>query len=437
MLLRFEVSNFRSFYRKTSFDMFPNRARTQFSNHIYSDREIPLLKIAAIYGANGAGKSNFIKAFDFLRDFVLQYKFLEGFDLDSLRFQLAKQPTDAISFCVEFFYNDQYYIYDVTLATTGLEEKLFLSGLGKKAPQLLLERRGTAVLLPELAHGAMVTSLLERHPNASLLALNTEFPILEMEAATDAYTWFSQQTEVVTLQSVTPQLIEFLSRTPEVLDFTNRLFSHIGLGINSVAVTATPLEEWVTQKRNDDELRRMINDSDLPLSHSRSIMQNGRNILSITKQEGEKRVLELLFDQLGQDGFHKTMPITAQSDGTVKLLVLAPALYDAVRNGKTVFIDELDNSIHPDLIFKLLDFYGRNPSNGQLIFTTHATILLNQQELLRPDEIWLTAKENGATQMYSLNEYKLDNTPDIERGYLEGRYGGVPVVTINDTDDAL
>ena len=80
MLLRFEITNFLSFYKTTSFDMFPNNKRTTFAEHVYSDADVPLLKLAAIYGANGAGKSNFIKAFDFLRDFVTQNDFLDNVD---------------------------------------------------------------------------------------------------------------------------------------------------------------------------------------------------------------------------------------------------------------------------------------------------------------------------------------------------------------------
>ncbi|MDR0395555.1 MAG: ATP-binding protein, partial [Tannerella sp.] len=73
-------------------------------------------------------------------------------------------------------------------------------------------------------------------------------------------------------------------------------------------------------------------------------------------------------------------------------------------------------------------FYADNKSNGQLIFTTHTTRLLNQQELVRPDEIWLTEKSEGHTEMFSLNDFKLHNTLNIENGYLDGRYGAVPVI---------
>jgi AAA15 family ATPase/GTPase len=122
------------------------------------------------------------------------------------------------------------------------------------------------------------------------------------------------------------------------------------------------------------------------------------------------------------------MKISAKSDGTVRLLTLIPALYDDIYQNKIIFVDEIDNSIHPNLMFELLKFYANTKSNGQLIFTTHTTKLLNQQELVRPDEIWLTEKSEGNTRMYSLNDFKLHNTLNIENGYLDGRYGGIPVI---------
>ena len=120
------------------------------------------------------------------------------------------------------------------------------------------------------------------------------------------------------------------------------------------------------------------------------------------------------------------MRITAQSDGTVRLLTLIPAIYEAINKQKVVFIDEIDNSIHPNLMFSLLQFYGAKQSKGQLVFTTHTTRLINQQELLRPDEIWLTEKDHGNSKMYSINEFKIHNTINLENGYLDGRYGAVP-----------
>ena len=94
--------------------------------------------------------------------------------------------------------------------------------------------------------------------------------------------------------------------------------------------------------------------------------------------------------------------------------------------GDTVVIDEIDNGIHPLLIKLLVKYFGKSDTKGQLIFTTHETPLLNQQELLRADEVWFTEKKSGETQMYSLNDFKYHKSLSIENGYLDGRFGAIP-----------
>ena len=110
MLLRFKIQNFLSFYKETSFDMFPNTKREKLLHHIYNE-EVPLLKQAAIYGANGAGKSNFVKAIRFLRHFVKEEDFLKNIDIEDYFFQLVAKKQDKISFEIEFSHNQKYYFY--------------------------------------------------------------------------------------------------------------------------------------------------------------------------------------------------------------------------------------------------------------------------------------------------------------------------------------
>ena len=116
------------------------------------------------------------------------------------------------------------------------------------------------------------------------------------------------------------------------------------------------------------------------------------------------------------------------SDGTVRLLTLIPAIYNVVR-GKVVLIDEIENSMHPTLIYQLLKYIFNRESKGQLICTTHLTLLQDQQELLRPDELWKVEKHNGSSEMSSFNDYKIHNTMNIRKGYEEGRYGGIPQIS--------
>ena len=104
MLLRLKVKNFLSFYEETTFDMFPNLKRTTFQNHIYQDMEIPLLKQAAIYGANGSGKSNLLDTIKLIKFFAIEKDYLKKVNIPLNKFQLAGNMNNApISISIEFF----------------------------------------------------------------------------------------------------------------------------------------------------------------------------------------------------------------------------------------------------------------------------------------------------------------------------------------------
>lgn len=428
MLLRFKIKNFLSIYEETLFDMFPNPKRTSFPNHIYSDMKVPLLKQAAIYGANGSGKSNFIKAIWFVKSFITNENFLKSIDLEEYFFQLVPEKEAKISFEIEFYNKEKYFIYSVDIDKKNISETLQLSGIGKMDNKLLFKRNGNIINSTYLHNESSVKQLLTMNLRSSLLPLNQKFPVLSSEAVKDAYNWFDEKLEIVTINSTVPTLINLMSQKASLLKFTNEIFENIGIGISSVKIAETPLDSWMSDNKNAKDLQQIIEQDTLKPNMGITKMENNRNIFSVSLKKGVKTVQEFLFEQIGQSGYKKEMKISAQSDGTFRLLTLIPAIYNVVTSSKVVFIDEIDNSIHPNLMFSLLQYYANSNSKGQLIFTTHTTKLINQQELLRPDEIWLTEKENGNSKMYSINDFKIHNTINLENGYLDGRYGAIPQI---------
>jgi AAA15 family ATPase/GTPase len=407
--------------------MFPNVKREKFQHHIYAEMKVPLLKQAVIYGANGSGKSNFIKAMIFLRNFITVENFLNSVDLDDYIFQLINEKSTIISFEIEFFHNNSYYIYNTDISKEKISEKLSISGLGKTEDKFLFERDGTHINSSYLQNESSAGQLLSMNQLSSLLPLCSRFPVLlNIEDIIAVCDWFSSQLITIDINSISPQLIKNLSQKSEMLNFANQIFENIGIGIKNIEIKDIPFDQWIAGSKYADKfLINIIQEQEPNFVFAR---ENNRIIFNVSVQNGIKIVQELLFDQFGQAGYHKGMTISAQSDGTVRLLMLIPALYSAMYEQKTIVIDEIDNSIHPNLMFELIRFYANNESNGQLIFTTHTTRLLNQQELVRPDEIWLTEKSEGNTKMFSLNDFKLHNTLNIENGYLDGRYGAIPVI---------
>ena len=119
--------------------------------------------------------------------------------------------------------------------------------------------------------------------------------------------------------------------------------------------------------------------------------------------------------------------IAEESDGTVRILDLLEVLLSG--EGKTYVIDELDRCLHPSLTYKFAEtfFQLSAKKNIQLIVTAHESRLLDF-DLLRRDEIWFVNKrKSGESDIYSLEEYNTRFDQKIDRAYLEGRYGGVPV----------
>lgn len=428
MLLRLKIKNFLSFYEETTFDMFPNPKRTSFPNHIYTDGDVPLLKQAAIYGPNGSGKTNFIKAIWFIKSIILKEDFLKNVDFDDYIFQLTSEKKNSIEFEIEFFNKDRFFIYSIVIDKKSIEEKLSISGLRKDEDKLLFKRVGDEVTSDYIQNKDSAKQLLSMNPQSSLMPLNQKFPVLSSLDVNKAYDWFKKQLEIVSINSTVPMLIEMMSHKPKLLHFTNEIFENIGIGIKSIKIADTPFEKWVSNNRNSKRLQKIIDNDPLKPNTGISQIENNRNIFSISMKKGVQTVQEILFNQIGILDYQKEMKISAQSDGTVRILTLIPAFYSAIYENKVVFIDEIDNSIHPNLMFSLLLFFSKVKSNGQIIFTTHLTNLLNQQELLRPDEIWLAEKDHGNTKMYSINDFKIHNTINIENGYLSGRFGAIPEI---------
>ena len=129
-----------------------------------------------------------------------------------------------------------------------------------------------------------------------------------------------------------------------------------------------------------------------------------------------------------------SFPLKEESDGTQRFFQLLGPWLEAVHDGYTVFIDELEASLHPLLTRELIKFIQdprNNKTGAQLVFATHDVTLLDP-ELFRRDQIWFTEKDKGAaTNLYSISDYnerKPRKGEAMQKGYLAGRYGAIPIL---------
>ncbi|GAB6007490.1 AAA family ATPase [Dysgonomonas reticulitermitis] len=451
MLLRLKVKNFLSFYKETEFNMFPNPKRTTLSDHIYTDMEVPLLKQAAIYGPNAAGKSNLLKAIGFIVGFAKKENYLtaeiESKKIKDFKFALVKENTDPISISIEFENEGRYFIYEIEVDEDIVKkEALYISGIGNSENQLLFLRKCKEIKLSEKLDEKFriaTNKLIEDNPLSSILSLNNRFPIIDNEDVKIAYKWFSKKIEILSTSSFIPQLFSLLAKNDmKLLHFTNNIATKLSLGIGALIIEEDNLLDLLAKDPDyynyiNEIVKKTFKDKD---TGRVSLGSYNKPSINIEKVDNKFLVKKLLFEQYGIDGFIGKLAFDDQSDGTIRLLMLIPALYEMINSNKVYFIDEIEHSIHPALIYKLLEYFSKTKTKGQLIFTTHETELLNQKKqpkekdtekeytdkLFRADEIWLTEKHNGNTTLYSLNDFKEHNTINIRNGYMDGRYGGIP-----------
>ena len=438
MLYRVIIGNYRSFGEEQEFNMFPNMRRDNFTHHIYHAGTLPVLKETAIYGANGAGKSNFVKALAFVERFATEVSSQDKLWLKSWymenRFRLPILDGDQpVGILVEFGIEGSVFIYNLEIGKDGVEtENLYLSGKGKSEHISIFSRSDNNVSFEAANVGEDVRKIFIRqitdNPSTSILALNGTLHLTDDENMAKAFKWFKENLTVISVERQIPWLIEQLKDQEDVLEFVNSIFSEVGLGISHMDINASQFDEWINKANSSERniLNSLLNNAGPDPNHTLSKMGSEVPIYSISTENGKRMVREFIFEQIGRNGYLGSMEASAQSAGTLRLLSLVPALYYAMKKGCTVVIDEIDNGIHPILIKHLIKFFGKSETNGQLIFTTHETPLLNQQELLRADEVWFTEKKLGETQMYSLNDFKYHRSLSVENGYLDGRFGAIP-----------
>lgn len=431
MLLRLVLKNFLSFNGLEQLDLFPNHKRSSHSNHIYQEGLNPsVLKMSVIYGANGAGKSNLIKALSFIRRFVIDDEFLNRDNVKSWKFSLKPQNTEETLFLAIEYETDnkEVYLYSVEISESGVhKESLRTSGTSHPGI-LIFERTAQGITLKDDITDEMsniVKNWIDEHPFASVFTINSNVQLLNDQSILSSHRWFKDKLKVIGLNSFQPDIITRLKKNPAQLDFVRKLFTEIGIGLNGIDVKTQSFDKWLAANPEEDKI--LPKAEKMPEDVVLSKIVNNRNVSAISLENGIRKVSELVFKQVGVNGYSAEMNIQSQSDGTVRLLILAPYLYSAIYEGSTIVVDELDNSIHPHLVRELVRYFADRETIGQLVFTTHETCILDQA-FLRPDEVWFVEKVNGESHPYSLNDFKIHHTISIENGYMAGRFGAIPFI---------
>jgi AAA15 family ATPase/GTPase len=225
--------------------------------------------------------------------------------------------------------------------------------------------------------------------------------------------------------------------TEALKEFLGKLLRACGTGISEV-VTAENVLDWdrdlpgipSSEREKITQLfTAQSGDASTPTTMVEIDMKGSNRFYLRQNEQGELLLLKLLLKHEGEQRQAIDFHMNDESDGTQRIIHLAPMLFDISEGRERVIvIDELDRRLHPYLSRLVVQTVLQCAFNNQLLFTTHETSLLDL-ELLRRDEIWFVEKnESGSSHLYSLAEFKVRPDLQIEKGYLNGRFGAVPFV---------
>ena len=420
MLISFSVKNFRSFLQNQELSLVRSALGGRTDGVIESKVElgVDLLRVAAIYGPNASGKTNLLRAITFLRLAVLNshQRWSPTGDIPVEPFLLARKSAEEepAEFVIKFAVAKVRYEYGVWLSRKAVQrEWLFAYPSGKR--QVWFERDVESD--PVFRFGKKFTGenrVIESLTRQNSLFLSTAAQN-NHELLLPIYGWFRDHLLLVNhgsrseSVSLTAQMCSDSDRQLEVV----KLLAAADLGIQSVDVKQRPA-----------------------LPESRKMLAAFRSALPVELRDGlpedAPAVMEIRFKHSGgSNGGAMELPIEQESQGTIALFSLAGPALKALSEGHTLLVDELDSSLHTHLaraIVTLFNSPSTNPHGAQLVFNTHDTNLLTG-DLLRRDQIWLCEKDaSGATSLLPLSDYRVRKVDNIERGYLMGRFGAVPIL---------
>ncbi|NJC27856.1 AAA family ATPase [Neolewinella antarctica] len=441
MLVRLVVENFLSIAEQRTFDMLPNDKLGKLRHHVQDAGGVDLLKLGVLYGANAAGKSTVFKAMATLKALVSGQESWVMYAHTRHRFN--EDNGEPITLGVEFLVGERAFLYAVQLREGIVAaEELYRSGLGGKDELIFRRTSGNGknqLELPALDGLGQPTSEVKQfiekntiHANQAVLASLAAFEGPQYKNIKIAFTWFTNTLQLISPSQYAIGLAQRIDQDPDFGKFVKETLKSSHLGISDVVIEKLTLNEFFGRDdaNKASEIRAKFEanpDGILPAYTS-----SGQEVSIV--MENDKPVVKMLVIRKGDRSNVKDFSSVEESDGTQRLLDFLPAFYIVARSPTVFFIDEIERSLHPLLIHKLLEKFSLDEhTRGQLIMTTHESNLLDQ-DILRRDEIWFVEKDMfGATDLYSLNKFREHNTIDIRKGYLNGRYGGIPFLGKLDT----
>ena len=442
MIVTFSVANFLSFNEEETFSMVASKrlshSHTSHDNHLVPipGSEEMALRGGILYGANGAGKSNFFKALAYLQKIACSPR-KKGAGTGRTAFRFGADPEAPSLLDLQFIAGNTLYRYGLTLNDDRILEEWLLSIDGNRE-KVIYERntdekdtvtvntKGLKGASKKLRALATVGGPGEQSFLATIRAtLNRNEAQGSLREVMD---WFEDGIRCIRPDSHFLMLGHALSVNQDFRDFAGTFLRAASTGVDNLHVAREELSEEQLQTMLPLPLfEQVIQDTN---EEKFSLLEIGGNREIVVEKTGSHRYHLLSIKSIHR---HETsreifFDFTNESDGTQRLFHLLPALHQLHTQGGVFVIDEVERSMHPLLAKKFLQFFFEkcDGDRRQLIVTSHESTLLDQ-ELLRRDEIWFAEKnKNGATSLYSLADFQPRKDLKLAKNYLKGRFGAIP-----------
>ncbi|WP_026887577.1 AAA family ATPase [Clostridium beijerinckii] len=418
MLLQFTVKNFLSIKNEVTLSMVASKDSSFEDNLLpYEDgKKIKnALKSVVIYGANASGKSNILKALRFVKNFIKNsHEMQQGIKIQRKPFKLDNRCINEPSeFQILFIHNDVKYLYGFSVTEDEvIDEYLYYYPNGRQS--IIFERERDEYKFT--IDVERQSELKNKFHSKNKLFIATE-SLWEYEKAKVPFEWLSSYLNIFINHDDLEGYTGSSMHNDEKINLLVKKYIKLAdVGIDDIDVDI---------RKSDD----IINSDVFKL-----LSEDVKSQLLKKVQDANIIDIKMIHNAKDKDGniMNYEFNIDEESDGTQKFFGLLGPWINALLNGYTIVIDELDIRLHTLLVRKLLEMFldpDVNKNNAQLIFTTHDTNPLDS-DLLRRDQIWFTEKkEDKSTDLYSLYDFGgVRKSISIEKGYLQGKYGAIPVL---------
>lgn len=419
MLIEFRAANYRSINESQTLSLVAGSGKERLKENTF-ESGLPgfprLLRSAVIYGANAAGKTNLLRALQYMQSLVINSATLqEGARIVHTPFKLSKAASEKPSEFEAVFADEKGVRYEYGFSVDAERfHKEWLIAYPHGRPQNWFERTYRS---KKKEYEWRFSTKLKGSPRVwrdatrgNALFLSTAIQ-LNSEQLRPVFQWFQKKLVLIFgneigLPQLNPQLTYQLLEQSDGKQKLLRFVQAADLGIDDLAIQKVPLTANVMAEGN--------------LAHEPQPASLGPTLIRITS-----------FHKVGDTRISVPLDFGEESKGTRIFVHSAGAWLNVLNNGEVILYDELDTSLHPLMTrFLIRLFHGKttNPHNAQLIFTTHDTSLLDS-DLFRRDQVWFIEKDDkGGSQVYPLTDFSPRKDEALERGYLRGRYGALPFI---------